>query len=357
MKKNKIKIGLVSFISPFNPGTIFQNYALLRFINNLPNVSAELINYRGKVRYFNGRGFIAHVKKFYFLVYSKIAACCNKKFFPILNEKTLSRKDLPSLIDKYDLFLCGSDQIWNTQWNRYDTSYFLDFVKGGGKKGAYAPSVGMNDWPEEHKIEIKKFLSDFSFIGIREKQGVAAAQALSDLPVHWSLDPTFLLQKDDWERIAKIPKENEYVFEYCISNSDNVRKATEKLAKEMGLPIIEYGGFRKRVPSANRINNPDVLKWLGYLMKAKYVITDSFHGCAFSINTNKPFFAIVTGYGSRIESVLEYFNLQDRMITDENEIDLSKSINWNEVNGILNVGRNECKKWLSECIFDNYPQQ
>lgn len=358
MKNNHQEIGIISFISTFNPGTIFQNYALLTVINNIPNFNASLINYRGNnvkkyAKNSNYFGIISSllVRLFYFFKFSR-AARYNKDFFPILSQRELKRTDLPLIVNRYDQFLCGSDQIWNTQWNGFDKSYFFDFVMGGGgkKKGAYAPSIGLNDWPEEQKEEIKRLLSDFSFIGIREKQGVVAAQALTDLPVHWSLDPTFLLERSDWSKIAKMPKKGEYIFEYCITNSNDVREATERIAKETGLPIIEYGGNRKRVPSAKRINNPDVLKWLGYLLNAKYVVTDSFHGCALSINNNKTFFAIITGMGSRIVSVLDYFNLQDRLITHASDIDLNKEIDWNKVNKKLVEGRTECIEWLKECL-------
>jgi hypothetical protein len=127
---------------------------------------------------------------------------------------------------------------------------------------------------------------------------------------------------------------------------------TEKLATITGLPVIEHhGDIRKHVPLAKIMPHPSADTWLGYLMNAKYVVTDSFHGCAFSVNTNRDFFAIVTSNGSRIYSMLELFGLQSRVLTDPDEIDLSKTIDWDAVNQKLEVRRKESQDWLKTSLL------
>ena len=144
----------------------------------------------------------------------------------------------------------------------------------------------------------------------------------------------------------------DYIFEYCIMKSLELRKASEKLAAETGLPIIEHhGDFRKHVPSAIRMPHPSADTWLGYLMNAKYVVTDSFHGCAFCVNTNKDFFAVVTSYGSRIHSMLGLFGLQHRVLTNSDEIDPSESIDWSIVNQKLDDRRKESQDWLKTSLL------
>lgn len=117
-----------------------------------------------------------------------------------------------------------------------------------------------------------------------------------------------------------------------------------------GLPVIEYGGARKRVPSAKRMPHPSADTWLGYLMNAKYVITDSFHGCAFCINTNTPFYAMVTTYGNRITSLLNLFDLENRIVKNGDEMNPSKQIDWEAVNSKLEETRKECQQWLYESL-------
>ena len=176
--------------------------------------------------------------------------------------------------------------------------------------------MGKDEWPEEYREQIRQYLSDFAFIGVREKQSVNVVQSLTDKQVHWSLDPTFLLKREDWKRIARNPDEGDY-----------------------------------RVPSAKRMPHPSADTWLGYLINAKYVITDSFHGCAFSINTNTNFFVIVTANGSRLYSVLELFCLQDRILSSNMKIDLSRTIDWISVNRILEERRNESREWLKTSLL------
>ena len=346
-------VGIITFTKNCtNAGTCFQAWALQQYISSLPNFKAELINFKGKgksfanISYANGYGPLSWaIRTILKWKAWKFSSFQRKHFVRFPAKKPIKTEELSTISNRYDMIICGSDQIWNTKYTNFNKTFFLDFVKNT-RKGAYAPSIGIEDWPQEQKEEIKKLLSDFSFIGVREKQSVDVVQQLTSLPVHWSLDPTFLLNRNEWSKVARKPKEKDYIFELCITKRPAVRIATEKLSKMTGLPIIEYGGNRKRVPSAKRMPHPSADTWLGYLMNAKYVITDSFHGCAFSINTNTPFYAIVTANGNRITSMLDLFGLQDRIITSGDEVDLAKQIDWTKVNKKLEETRKENQEWL-----------
>ena len=361
------KIGIITWFYYANPGTAFQAYALQQYINSIPHCKTEIVNmfnhYLTTINapilkvYAKEYGFFSlpiriclGIKAYLFCSFQRknIVKYPSKAF----SRNRLQREDCCLINERYDWVVLGSDQLWNFNLISIKESNFLDFVSGP-KKGAYAPSIGKEDWPENFKDRIKELLSDFSFIGVREKQAVSVVQPLAKVPVHWSLDPTFLLDKTEWSKIAKKPKHTEdYIFEYCIIKSPKLRAATEKLAAETGLPIIEHhGDIRKHVPSAKRMPHPSADTWLGYLMNAKYVVTDSFHGCAFSVNTNREFFAIVTSNGSRIYSMLELFGLQSRVLTDPNEIDPSESIDWDAVNEKLEVRRKESQDWLKKSLL------
>lgn len=350
-------VGIITFAqNSTNAGTCFQAWALQKFISSLPDYQAELINFKGKGKRYsyisqaNGYGPLSWaIRAILDWKVWKFSSFQRKNFVRYPANKPLKTDELSIVNNRYDIIICGSDQIWNTKFTNNNKTYFLDFVKNK-KKGAYAPSIGIEDWPQEQKEEIKRLLSDFSFIGVREKQAVDVVQQLTNLPVHWSLDPTFLLKRDEWAKVARKPKEKDYIFELCITKKPSVRIATEKLSKMTGLPVVEYGGNRKRVPSAKRMPHPSADTWLGYLMNAKYVITDSFHGCAFSINTNTPFYAIITANGNRITSILELFGLQDRIIDSGDEVDSSKQIDWTAVNKKLELVRTENQEWLYDSL-------
>lgn len=360
-------VGIVTWFYYPNPGTAFQAYALQNYISNLPQCRAEIINIWG-ARPKNAIGgpinrYYAHfygVFSWLVLVIIGIKGYmyCSfqRKHIVKWPDKTLKPKEYLSVNDRYDWIILGSDQLWNLDINlkrKVDFGInFLDFVKGK-RKGAYGPSTGNNVWPEEIKEKIKELLLDFSFIGVREKQSVSMVQELTNVPVHWSLDPTFLLDKTAWAKIAIKPNEKtEFIFEYCIIKSPLLRAVTEKLSEMTGLPIIEsHGDLRKHVLSARRMPHPSADTWLGYLMNAKYVVTDSFHGCAFSINTNKDFYTTVTINGTRIYSILELFGLQDRVLKSVDEIDLSKTIDWGSVNIRLEDRRKESQDWLKSSLL------
>ena len=376
----KKKIGIVTWFYFANPGTAFQAYALQQYINSIPNCDAEVLNmYNATYYLINARilkiyardyvreecksllpFFVSLIRKLYRVVLGiKAYRFCsfqrkNIVKFPSrpINSRP-SDEDCRLINNRYDWVILGSDQIWNFNLSspKWKDSLVLYFVSGP-KKGAYSPSLGQGDWPEDHKDRLKKLLADFSFIGVREKQAVDVVQPLVNVPVHWSLDPVFLLRKTDWIQLAKKPKnEGDYIFEYCIIKSTKLRAATEKLALETGLPIIEHhGDIRKHIATSKRMPHPSADTWLGYLINARYVVTDSFHGSAFCVITNKDFFTIVTSNGSRIYSMLEVFGLQSRVLTDSDGIDPSASIDWESVNNMLEERRKDSQDWLKESL-------
>lgn len=354
MNNKHFKIGILTF-SPdsLNPGTIFQAWSLCQFIDSISGLEAELIYYECWKRKIFNRGRISLLNLWFYYTLWRSGGFQKKfKKYPI--KKPLVRKNISTINGRYDLFLIGSDQVWNPNLTGYDKSFFLDFV-GGAKKGAYAPSIGINDFPDDIKQEIEGLLKDFQFIGVREKQAVPVVQALTNKKVHWSLDPTFLITPKEWSSIALAPKEKKdsYIMEYCLKQTPMLVKVVENASCELGIPAIECYGGRKRVPSAIKKRNVGADKWLGYILNAKVVITDSFHAVAFCINNNKPFYAILSVNGNRIISILDLFGLKDRLITNEEDVDFSKEIDWCPVNQKLDEVRRENQTWLKESLTES----
>lgn len=347
------KIGILTF-SPdnINPGTIFQAWSLSQFINGVPGLEAEQVFYEYTNRKIFHHGKLSLFNVWFQYTLWRSGGFQRKRIKKFPYKKALVRENVGTINGRYDMIILGSDQVWNPKLTGYDKSFFLDFVKDA-LKGAYAPSIGISDWPENIKPEIKGFLKDFQFVGVREKQAVPVVQALTEKTVHWSIDPTFLLDKAVWSRVAIPPKEKKdsYVFEYCIIPNPILVKVVEKANEELGVPTLECYGGRKRVPSAKKRYNVGVDKWLGYILNSKLVITDSFHAVAFCINNNKPFYAILSNNSNRILSVLELFGLEDRVITKAEDMDLTKGIDWVPVNKKLEEVRTENQDWLKNSIL------
>ena len=367
MDNSETKVGILTWSHYPNPGTAFQAYALQQYIDSMPHCRAEIINILGNStknsvkapvnRYYASQyGSLYKFVKFLIGIKSYMYCSFQRKHIVKWPAKTLKRDEYSSVNSRYDWIIIGSDQLWNLHMHQklnpnYKTK-FLDFVKGP-RKGAYGPSTGNDVWPEEIRGQLKELLSDFSFIGVREKQSVNMVQSLANIPVHWSMDPIFLFNKTEWTKIARQPKEKrDYIFEYCIIKSPQLRAVTERLAEMTGLPVIEsHGDLRKHVPSAKRMPHPSADTWLGYLMNAKYVVTDSFHGCAFSILTNREFYTVTTLNETRLYSLLELYDLQSRILKKSDEIDLSKLIDWNSVNAILEERRKDNQDWLKTSLL------
>lgn len=216
-QEKKYKIGVLTY-SPnsLNPGGIFVAWSLLHYLNSISGLDAELIDYEcfNRKLFNQGRPSLANM----WFMYSvwRSGNWKNKiKKYPA--RESLVKDNIRSINGRYDMILVGGDQVWNLTLSKNDKNYFLGFVEGA-LKGSYAPSIGSDEWPDEVKSEIKGYLDDFYFIGMRERLSALNAQKLTGKPVHWSLDPVFLLNKTEWKGVASTPKEREdgYIMNYCL---------------------------------------------------------------------------------------------------------------------------------------------
>ena len=184
-----------------------------------------------------------------------------------------------------DAVIVGSDQVWRTSFAMgYGYNYFLDFVPAGVRKLSYAASFGLSKWEynKEQTTRIQQLLSNFNAVSVREDEGVILCKENLGISAEHVLDPTMLLRADDYQHItSKRLVEENYVFVYWLGSEDEKRKALES-AKIEGKRIIDIS-LRGSDPLMSIEN------WLSYIKYADHVVTDSFHGCVFSILFQKQF--------------------------------------------------------------------
>ena len=254
------------------------------------------------------------------------------------------------IVKKYafDAVVVGSDQVWRPMYNRYIDKMFLSFCKDTQmKRIAYAASFGTDEWEftaEQTKISTP-LAQRFNAISVREASGVALCRNHLKVDATHVLDPTLLLKADDYIRLCKeVPCKEPFIFAYILDQSEEKLKMIKDLSDSKGLPYL--------IQSADSgVSDDDSIElWLSRFRDAAYVITDSFHGTAFSINFGKDF--VVFGNkrrgNSRFESLLGLFNLQDRII-EKAEI-CNSEINWNNVNQKLSEERQKSMNWLNEAL-------
>lgn len=356
MKNNKI--GTITFHKAINYGAVLQTYALQKALIN-EGINTEVINYTNNkidnsYKLFHNKSIKKIISDvIYFFVKMKKKKKFNKFINDniILSEECKSFSDLEKIETNYDMFITGSDQVWNSKHTGMDEGYFLKFVKNSKKKNSYAASFGFNEIPEGKQEIYTEMLKEFNNISVREKNGINIINSLikpnCDVEIH--LDPTFLIDKEDWNKIAKIPKETDYILVFVMQKNKTIFEFAEKLAKETGKKIIYISdSFKKRIKAKYKYTlSPE--EWLGYFINANYIVTNSFHGAAFSIILNKKFYMELqkppATANSRLEDLLEKFGLQDRKIVNgENAV--RTDIRWEYVNNIINEEKNKSINYL-----------
>ncbi len=193
---------------------------------------------------------------------------------------------------KYDIYLVGSDQVWNPCISYNIEPFLLTFLSGNEKKISYASSIGRTDLPQEYKTLFNRSLSTFNYISVREEQTKTIIQSiLPAADVSVVLDPTLLVDAKHWISISKKSKYNDYLLCYCLTNEHKKLKFAEQIAKHNGLLLIVIGDAVSGI-EAKFLNQVGPKAWIGLIQGAKHIITDSFHGTIFSIMLNNNFMVL-----------------------------------------------------------------
>lgn len=350
------KIAILTFHNTNNYGAVLQTYALQKTLSDI-KADAGVLNYLcpfiERQRTFNFKGYSAFhlIKKIIKIPFQMFIEHKFKffrdQFFNII--KIDKNRDLNN---EFDVFLVGSDQVWNYALTNNDPVYFLDFVRDKRKKNSYAASFGIDSIADEYKLPYKRLLSEFYKISVREKQAQNIIKDLLNIDVPVVLDPTFLLSKYQWQSIA-VPKREKFVLLYLIKQDKKIIDFAEDLAKKKKLKLIYLSTAAVKVVKAEYIR-PTPQEWLGYFLSAEYIVTNSFHGLAFSINFQKSFFVDLfppssIDLNSRLENILDLFDLRGRLI-DNIGNDYDQPVNYDSVGKILETEREESINYLKEII-------
>lgn len=221
---------------------------------------------------------------------------------------------------QFDSFVVGSDQVWREQYAPEITDYFLGFLPDSDRrpKVAYAASFGLERVGiSDEKLERCRQLSQkFTSVSVREQSAVRLAKEVLDMDARWVLDPTMLLSAEDYKFASRSTEKSwAGVVTYILDGNEIDSQVVRDVSNSLFLPVeaislcpLDKNGF------------PAVMFpvewWLNSFAQADFVVTDSFHGCVFSIIYRKPFIAIANGERGidRFKSLLGYFGLQDRLV-------------------------------------------
>lgn len=365
------KISTITFHASYNYGSCLQAYALQQTIEELMNhnVEYEIINLRTPIQkemykiFFEKKDFKSLVKSILFLKNRKELYIKKELYEEFINKYLNITKEFVSLEElkkekfSSDIYIAGSDQLWNKYAIDFDWSNYLEFIDNG-KKISYAASFGPKEqkWTEEEKKRIQRNLSEFSYLSVRETESFNNIKTLINIEPEIHVDPTLLLKKEEWEKILPDKKiyNKDYIFLYNLKDKEYVQLA-HKVAKELKLPIVvsKEGKLEEIFYGFKRKFDVGPLEFLLLIKNAKLVLSSSFHGTIFSIIFHKPFFALKGNNDFRIKTLLEKMNLGKRSIDFDDYKEKCKeaySLDFKESDKLLEEERKKSKEYLERAL-------
>lgn len=357
----KEKIGVITIHDADNYGSALQAYATQKVIQNLgyeaiiiDHICTKISNEYGIKRILVQKNIKAIIETIIRILTIYPSRVRFKDFrntqFVLENELEVIKKQ-----DNFKKFVVGSDQVWNYKITGFDKAYFLDFVEDNNKKISFASSFGLTEIEEGKKEEYKELLTKFKALNVREEQAVTLIKDLTNRDANLVLDPTLLISKEEWQSITKPKSRYEgYILCYQIAYSQSLVDFAEELSRKTGKKIISIQGSMRHKFNAKYIWNAGPIEYIQLFLNADYIITNSFHGTAFSINFNKNFFTeLLPSFektSSRLESILDLFELRSRQIIDGKNENMLKNIDYTKVNEILKVNKEKSISILKTSI-------
>lgn len=389
-----MRIGIITFVKCDNYGAELQAYALQKKLNLL-GYDAEVINLekeKGVIEssFSSYKNAILNRYKQYGLIKGSL------KIIELIKDKYNARKAFAANSDKvkerhkifelffndyikhstkfytleemrniqslpYNVLIAGSDQIWNYMQTRYLDVFFLMMAnRWETKKISYAASFSVSSIPQSKRAMYKQYLENMDAISVREITGIDIVKNCSNCKAVTVLDPTLLLNRNEWiEYIGKkdyLPKNKRYVVIYTLSGSHYIYTLAKKIAKKLEAEVINIKLSFSKVKGdygITHIWNAGPREFISIFSQAVYVITDSFHGTAFSINFNIPFTTLLnpaSNINSRALSILKLTGTESRLIYDngENKEPDTLNIDFTPINKIIERNREKSLRFIKE---------
>lgn len=384
--KNKKRIGLLLALGP-NYGALLQSYATQQLLINM-GFETSIITYQGDRRDVFRNGLTGFV----FYVVSQFKRDKNKRPKQILdalhqdnrNNRIKAQKvfikerirgirnftnhtDLVKYASSLDVVMIGSDQSWLPNSMISITGSF-EFVPKGTRKISYATSLGVSEYPKYCWRQARKVWKRMDYISVREEQGKKIINDIcGDIPVQVVCDPTYLFTKLEWEQLIPVKRleEEKYVLCYFLGTDKKLFEVARNFAKSKGLRLLSI--LTCEVAVEGDASFPDRLitgatpeEFVNFIRGAEYILTDSFHGLAFSVINEKQFYLfypqreyLAQSRNSRLDNIIKMWGLEDRLILDKN-IDWGKfetmDINYKDVTPKVLSKRNESLEYLQKAL-------
>lgn len=370
-----IRIKTITFHRALNHGSVLQAYALQQFVvstlstHNI-DCKYEIIDYHSEMQrelysiFHQGWTIKSIVKNLIALRYYRSLKKREAAFNKFLDEhfsltgKYLTEEDLKVNPPCADLFISGSDQIWNVRSKDFASSYYFDFLPDNSERVSFAASFGplKIDWGKYHKQKFSTLLTRYKYISVREEGSADNVEYLTGKRPLVLADPTFLLNRNDWSKVENknIKEKKPYILLYALEPTKEQLRLVKDISNKLSLPVIVlrynnkndwFNNFEKRYAAGPA-------EFLSYISQASLVLTSSFHGTAFSLIYRKPFYVLNGESDARIKSILVKTKLLDRIINLSDQISMAslKAPDFTAAEKLIEMNTIESKRYILNSI-------
>ena len=302
------------------------------------------------------KGMLIHGARIASLIIRDITFGHFRERYMKLTGKYVTPEDLEKNPPVADLYVSGSDQVWNSHYNEgVDRGFFLDFISEDCRRLAFVSSFGKTSLDDSEKHQIRKYLDRYQALSVREDSALEIIRDLGRQDAVHLLDPTLQLSREEWMKIASPRLVHEpYVLLMLLYNEDN--HATEyarKIADAKGLKLVRLSwGLKKPAGVDVLMTHRSPQDFISLFANADFIVTNSFHGLAFSINLEKQFIVVPRNeFNSRIESLLRLTGLSGRMIRGQDCLVTAREyIDYTSVRKILEAEREKARAFLTRYV-------
>ena len=350
-----MKVGILTFHWAANHGAVLQSYASYKYLkNNFDIEDVKIIDYLPREREITLKNALR--PHYPWVILSRLHAWRKEQNIKHFRQRFdftsryISNQQLVDNPPDVDLLICGSDQIWNPSYAKFGEGkptpvYFLNFGKKECKKIALSVSFGCTEYPEKVAQLVMPYIRSLDAISVRENSGIDILRRMGIDNALVTADPTALLSREQYSELCNNSFKNFTPYTaLCI-----LRKQDKKTKKKIKGLLSFYNN------KVVNIEKMSITNWLSGIKDAKIVVTNSFHCVMMCLKLHTPFVVVtengsLAGMNDRLYTLLEKFNLQDRIINDENQTITFNEIDWKEIDEIMESYALTLKNYLSSVI-------
>lgn len=361
-----MKIGILTITNGENYGNRLQNYASQTVLESLGFEAETIRNKTGTKIDSNAKKSIKKIissnyRKVRFLNVHKLDNWYRQAKFNEFNNKyikfssdIIEKGNVPEhLSNKYNYFISGSDQVWNPEFYFNSEIDFLTFAPRE-KRIAYSPSFGVSELNDKYKEQYKIWINGMKYLSVREEAGANIIKDLTGREATVLVDPTLMLSKDEWLKIAKIPswiQNKKYILTYFLGDTPNeIRNEINEIACKRNLKVIN---LLDKEDKEAYVCDPS--EFLALINNCDVFYTDSFHGAVFSIIMQVPFVVVDRRdnnkpMNSRIDTLLKLFDMEERYHRNIDSEQRIFSVNYEKTENIRLREREKSLKYLRQSL-------